>query len=157
MSVKMLNTCLLKKCLRNTLTTLKKLNNSIDDLQTGKKIVDSIFLKSILWYICRLELTNSGNVQLEFNWVSEETAKAVSFAMPDNQGKHNVKKHPGFELSPQLVGEPFSWRSEHCSICSLSSQGEAEQVFHGVCRAKQVWETQELTSVLPEPGTLALH
>ncbi|XP_026975142.1 hydrocephalus-inducing protein homolog [Sagmatias obliquidens] len=31
-------------------------------------------------------LINSGNVQLEFSWISEETAKAVSFAMPDNQG-----------------------------------------------------------------------
>ena len=37
--------------------------------------------------VCRFELINSGNVQLEFNWISEETAKAVSFAMRDNQGK----------------------------------------------------------------------
>ncbi|XP_076989079.1 hydrocephalus-inducing protein homolog isoform X4 [Tamandua tetradactyla] len=36
--------------------------------------------------IFELELINSGNVQLEFTWVSEETGKAVSFAMPENQG-----------------------------------------------------------------------
>ncbi|XP_004431871.1 PREDICTED: hydrocephalus-inducing protein homolog [Ceratotherium simum simum] len=36
--------------------------------------------------VFELELINSGDVQLEFNWVSEEAAKAVSFAMPDNQG-----------------------------------------------------------------------
>ncbi|XP_054934895.1 hydrocephalus-inducing protein homolog [Physeter macrocephalus] len=36
--------------------------------------------------VFEFELINSGNVQLEFSWISEETAKAVSFAMPDNQG-----------------------------------------------------------------------
>ncbi|XP_077612463.1 hydrocephalus-inducing protein homolog [Crocuta crocuta] len=49
----------------------------------------NVHFKETLVYQTRvfeLELTNSGNVQLEFNWVSEETAKAVSFAMPDNQG-----------------------------------------------------------------------
>ncbi|PNJ61737.1 HYDIN isoform 22, partial [Pongo abelii] len=29
---------------------------------------------------------NSGHVQLEFSWVSEDTSKAVSFAKPDHQG-----------------------------------------------------------------------
>uniref|UniRef100_A0A8C9JFG5 HYDIN axonemal central pair apparatus protein n=1 Tax=Panthera tigris altaica TaxID=74533 RepID=A0A8C9JFG5_PANTA len=49
----------------------------------------NVHFKETLVYQTRvfeLELTNSGNVQLEFNWVSEETAKAVSFTMPDNQG-----------------------------------------------------------------------
>ncbi|XP_032469168.1 hydrocephalus-inducing protein homolog [Phocoena sinus] len=36
--------------------------------------------------VFEFELINSGNVQLEFSWISEETAKAVSFAMTDNQG-----------------------------------------------------------------------
>ncbi|XP_058135740.1 hydrocephalus-inducing protein homolog isoform X1 [Dasypus novemcinctus] len=35
--------------------------------------------------VFEFELINSGNVQLEFTWVSE-AGKAVSFAMPDNQG-----------------------------------------------------------------------
>ena len=43
--------------------------------------------QTVPWSVCRLELINTGNVQLEFSWTSEETAKAVSFAMPDNQGK----------------------------------------------------------------------
>ncbi|XP_070307131.1 hydrocephalus-inducing protein homolog isoform X1 [Odocoileus virginianus] len=48
-----------------------------------------VHFKETLVYQTRVfefELINSGNVQLEFNWISEETAKAVSFAMPDNQG-----------------------------------------------------------------------
>ncbi|XP_054435188.1 hydrocephalus-inducing protein homolog [Pteronotus mesoamericanus] len=36
--------------------------------------------------VFQLELINTGDVQLEFTWISEETAKAVSFAVPDNQG-----------------------------------------------------------------------
>ncbi|KAG8523663.1 Hydrocephalus-inducing protein, partial [Galemys pyrenaicus] len=36
--------------------------------------------------IFELDLVNSGSVQLEFNCVSEETARAVSFAMPESQG-----------------------------------------------------------------------
>ncbi|XP_042636791.1 hydrocephalus-inducing protein homolog [Orycteropus afer afer] len=36
--------------------------------------------------VFEFELINAGNVQLEFNWVSEETGKAVSFAMPENHG-----------------------------------------------------------------------
>lgn len=118
-----------------------------------KKIADSTFLKSILWSTCRFELVNSGSVQLEFNWVSEETTKSVSFAMPDNQGKHNDGQNPGLELSPQLIEEPCSWSSEHCPYSSPppSSQGEAEKTSHGVCRTKRVWGTQELTSVLLEP------
>ncbi|XP_049719569.1 hydrocephalus-inducing protein homolog isoform X3 [Elephas maximus indicus] len=39
--------------------------------------------------VFELDLINSGNVQLEFSWVSEETGKAVSFAMPENQGSSN--------------------------------------------------------------------
>ncbi|XP_072673934.1 hydrocephalus-inducing protein homolog isoform X3 [Canis lupus baileyi] len=49
----------------------------------------NVHFKETLVYQTRvfeLELINSGNVQLEFNWVSEDTAKAVSFAKPDNQG-----------------------------------------------------------------------
>nr|XP_014334844.1 PREDICTED: hydrocephalus-inducing protein homolog [Bos mutus] len=48
-----------------------------------------VHFKETLVYQTRVfefELINSGKVQLEFNWISEETAKAVSFAMPDNQG-----------------------------------------------------------------------
>ncbi|XP_032984537.1 hydrocephalus-inducing protein homolog [Rhinolophus ferrumequinum] len=48
-----------------------------------------VHFKETLVYQTRVfefELINSGNVQLEFNWISEEVAKAVSFAMPDNQG-----------------------------------------------------------------------
>ncbi|XP_037671838.1 hydrocephalus-inducing protein homolog isoform X3 [Choloepus didactylus] len=48
-----------------------------------------VHFKETLVYQTRvfeLELINSGNVQLEFTWVSEETGKAVSFAMPENQG-----------------------------------------------------------------------
>ncbi|KAB0347974.1 hypothetical protein FD754_012831 [Muntiacus muntjak] len=48
-----------------------------------------VHFKETLVYQTRVfefELINSGNVQLEFNWISEEAAKAVSFAMPDNQG-----------------------------------------------------------------------
>ncbi|XP_037371987.1 hydrocephalus-inducing protein homolog isoform X2 [Talpa occidentalis] len=36
--------------------------------------------------VFELDLVNSGSVQLEFNCVSEETTKAVSFAMPESQG-----------------------------------------------------------------------
>ncbi|KAI4571668.1 hypothetical protein MJG53_013774 [Ovis ammon polii x Ovis aries] len=49
----------------------------------------NVHFKETLIYQTRVfefELINSGNVQLEFSWISEETAKAVSFAMPDNQG-----------------------------------------------------------------------
>ncbi|KAM5296381.1 hydrocephalus-inducing protein homolog isoform 1-T2 [Glossophaga mutica] len=52
--------------------------------QTG-----NVHFKETLVYQTRvfeLELINTGNVQLEFSWTSEETSKAVSFAMPDNQG-----------------------------------------------------------------------
>ncbi|KAM5208569.1 hydrocephalus-inducing protein homolog isoform 3-T4 [Hipposideros larvatus] len=48
-----------------------------------------VHFKETLVYQTRVfefELINSGNVQLEFSWISEEMAKAVSFAMPDNQG-----------------------------------------------------------------------
>ena len=75
-------------------------------------------------------------MQLEFNWVSEDTAKAVSFAKPDNQGKYDGRQNPGLELSSQLVEEPCSWSNEHCSNGPLSSQQEAEQMSHGVYRAK---------------------
>ncbi|XP_059006937.1 hydrocephalus-inducing protein homolog [Mustela lutreola] len=49
----------------------------------------NVHFKETLVYQTRVfefELVNSGSVQLEFNWVSEETTKTVSFAMPDNQG-----------------------------------------------------------------------
>ncbi|XP_072823786.1 hydrocephalus-inducing protein homolog [Vicugna pacos] len=48
-----------------------------------------VHFKETLVYQTRVfefELVNSGSVQLEFNWISEETAKAVSFAVPDIQG-----------------------------------------------------------------------
>lgn len=51
--------------------------------------VSDIHFKETLVYQTRVfefELINSGSVQLEFNWISEDTAKAVSFAMPENQG-----------------------------------------------------------------------
>ncbi|XP_006860378.1 PREDICTED: hydrocephalus-inducing protein homolog [Chrysochloris asiatica] len=48
-----------------------------------------VHFKDTLVYQTRvfeLDLTNSGNVQLEFSWISEETGKGVSFAMPESQG-----------------------------------------------------------------------
>ncbi|XP_057569314.1 hydrocephalus-inducing protein homolog [Hippopotamus amphibius kiboko] len=48
-----------------------------------------VHFKETLVYQTRtfeFELINSGKVQLEFSWISEETAKAVSFAVPDIQG-----------------------------------------------------------------------
>ncbi|XP_073911808.1 hydrocephalus-inducing protein homolog [Castor canadensis] len=36
--------------------------------------------------VFELDLVNSGHVQLEFNWITEDTSKSVSFAMPENQG-----------------------------------------------------------------------
>ncbi|XP_040838338.1 hydrocephalus-inducing protein homolog isoform X1 [Ochotona curzoniae] len=50
---------------------------------------NDICFKETLVYQTRvfeLDLVNSGRVQLEFSWVSEDAAKAVSFAMPGNQG-----------------------------------------------------------------------
>ncbi|KAM6223795.1 hydrocephalus-inducing protein homolog [Rhynchocyon petersi] len=51
-----------------------------------------VHFKDTLVYQTRvfeIVLCNSGNVQLEFNWVSEDIGKAVSFAMPDNAGFPN--------------------------------------------------------------------
>ncbi|PNI31897.1 HYDIN isoform 21, partial [Pan troglodytes] len=36
--------------------------------------------------VFEFDVINSGRVQLEFSWVSEDTSKAVSFAKPDHQG-----------------------------------------------------------------------
>ncbi|XP_069882349.1 hydrocephalus-inducing protein homolog isoform X1 [Dipodomys merriami] len=50
---------------------------------------NDICFKETLVYQTRvfeLDLVNSGQVQLEFNWASEDTSKSVSFAMPENQG-----------------------------------------------------------------------
>nr|XP_025867468.1 hydrocephalus-inducing protein homolog [Vulpes vulpes] len=63
----------------------------------------NVHFKETLVYQTRvfeLELINSGNVQLEFNWVSEDTAKAVSFAKPDNQDHWNDVSLPPFSVDP---------------------------------------------------------
>ncbi|XP_052022456.1 hydrocephalus-inducing protein homolog [Apodemus sylvaticus] len=48
-----------------------------------------VFFKETLVYQTRVfefDLVNTGQVLLEYCWISEEASKAVSFAMPDNQG-----------------------------------------------------------------------
>ncbi|XP_064239335.1 hydrocephalus-inducing protein homolog [Aotus nancymaae] len=48
-----------------------------------------VCFKETLVYQTRVfefDMTNSGRVQLEFSWVSEDTSKAVSFAKQDHQG-----------------------------------------------------------------------
>ncbi|XP_021570831.1 hydrocephalus-inducing protein homolog, partial [Carlito syrichta] len=51
--------------------------------------MSDVHFKDTLVYQTRVfefDLINSGHVQLEFSWVSEDNSKAVSFAMPENQG-----------------------------------------------------------------------
>ncbi|XP_048648423.1 hydrocephalus-inducing protein homolog isoform X1 [Marmota marmota marmota] len=51
--------------------------------------MNDVNFKDTLVYQTRvfeLDLVNSGRVQLEFSWTSEDTAKAVSFVMPGVQG-----------------------------------------------------------------------
>nr|XP_051703218.1 hydrocephalus-inducing protein homolog isoform X2 [Oryctolagus cuniculus] len=63
---------------------------------------DDVCFKETLVYQTRvfeLDLANSGRVQLEFSWVSEDAAKAVSFAMPGNQG--SVQKDQLSQITPR--------------------------------------------------------
>ncbi|XP_016051807.1 PREDICTED: hydrocephalus-inducing protein homolog [Miniopterus natalensis] len=69
--------------------------------------------------VFELELINTGSVQLEFGWTSEETAKMVSFAMPDNQGspqKDQLSQHTGSTLDSGMdhwtEGSPLSFSVE---------------------------------------------
>ncbi|ELK36190.1 Hydrocephalus-inducing protein like protein [Myotis davidii] len=45
--------------------------------------------------VFQLELVNTGSVQLEFSWNLEETAKTVSFAMPENPGSQKDQLSQG--------------------------------------------------------------
>ncbi|XP_036044752.1 LOW QUALITY PROTEIN: hydrocephalus-inducing protein homolog [Onychomys torridus] len=67
-----------------------------------------VFFKETLVYQTRVfefDLVNTGHVQLEFNWISEDTSRAVSFAMPENQGssqKDQLSQGTGSTLDSAL-------------------------------------------------------
>nr|XP_023493063.1 hydrocephalus-inducing protein homolog isoform X2 [Equus caballus] len=62
---------------------------------------DVCFKETLIYQtrVFELVLINSGNVQLEFSWVSEETTKSVSFVMPD---KCDVNAMTGCSQKDQL-------------------------------------------------------
>uniref|UniRef100_A0A8C8TUT7 HYDIN, axonemal central pair apparatus protein n=1 Tax=Peromyscus maniculatus bairdii TaxID=230844 RepID=A0A8C8TUT7_PERMB len=67
-----------------------------------------VFFKETLVYQTRVfefDLVNTGHVLLEFNWISEDTSRAVSFAMPENQGssqKDQLSQGTGSTLDSAL-------------------------------------------------------
>ncbi|CAO2609942.1 Hydrocephalus-inducing protein [Lemmus lemmus] len=81
---------------------------------------NDVFFKETLVYQTRVfefDLINTGHVLLEFNWTSEDTCKAVSFAMPENQGssqKDQLSQGTGSTLDsaldhwPEVSPSPFS-------------------------------------------------
>ncbi|KAM7059176.1 hydrocephalus-inducing protein homolog [Molossus nigricans] len=73
----------------------------------------SVAFKETLVYQTRVfefELINTGSVQLEFSWTSEETAKCVSFAMPDNQGSSQKD-----QLSQVTLPSTPDSTTDHCN------------------------------------------
>ncbi|ERE78885.1 hydrocephalus-inducing protein [Cricetulus griseus] len=67
-----------------------------------------VFFKETLVYQTRVfefDLINTGHVLLEFNWTLEDTSRAVSFAMPENQGssvKDQLSQGTGSTLDSAL-------------------------------------------------------
>ncbi|CAH7062215.1 Hydin [Phodopus roborovskii] len=67
-----------------------------------------VFFKETLVYQTRVfefDLVNTGHVLLEFNWTLEDSSKAVSFAMPENQGcnlKDQLSQGTGSTLDSAL-------------------------------------------------------
>lgn len=74
------------------------LTNSTADTQVGQKLWTT-HSEICSWSTHRFDLVNTGQVLLEFCWISEEASKAVSFAMPERQGKLSATWTPGSDLS----------------------------------------------------------
>ncbi|XP_003791425.1 hydrocephalus-inducing protein homolog isoform X2 [Otolemur garnettii] len=79
-----------------------------------------VHFKETLVYQTRvfeLDLVNLGLVQLEFSWMSEDLSKAVSFAMPEKQGKYQFSLgtgHTGSTLDSTM--EPWTEGSSPFSV-----------------------------------------
>ncbi|KAM5262598.1 hydrocephalus-inducing protein homolog [Ctenodactylus gundi] len=78
---------------------------------------DDVCFKETMVYQTRvfeIDLVNTGNVQLEFSWVSDDTAKAVSFAKQESQCPTQKD-----QLS-QCTGSTFDSGTEHWMEASSS-------------------------------------
>nr|XP_004659621.2 hydrocephalus-inducing protein homolog [Jaculus jaculus] len=94
--------------------------SAVVDFASYQCHTNDVSFKETLVYQTRvfeLDLVNTGNVQLEFNWTSEDNSKAVSFAMPENQAsaqKDQLSQGTGSTLDsgldhwPEGTPSPFS-------------------------------------------------
>uniref|UniRef100_A0A2K6GI20 HYDIN axonemal central pair apparatus protein n=1 Tax=Propithecus coquereli TaxID=379532 RepID=A0A2K6GI20_PROCO len=74
-----------------------------------------VHFKETLVYQTRVfefNLINSGRVQLEFSWISEDNSRAVSFAMPENQG--SAQKDQLSQGTPH-TGSTLDSAMDHCA------------------------------------------
>ncbi|EDL92539.1 rCG51566, partial [Rattus norvegicus] len=78
------------------------------DFASYKCETSEVFFKETLVYQTRVfefDLVNTGQVLLEFCWISEEVSKIVSFAMPENPGssqKDQLSQGTGSSLDSAL-------------------------------------------------------
>ncbi|XP_070253950.1 hydrocephalus-inducing protein homolog isoform X4 [Myotis yumanensis] len=80
--------------------------------------------------VFQLELVNTGSVQLEFSWILEETAKTVSFAMPENQGSQKDQLSQG-STADSAVGhwtEPSPLSFSVDPVSGVVPVGKAEKI-----------------------------
>nr|KAF6318524.1 HYDIN axonemal central pair apparatus protein [Pipistrellus kuhlii] len=80
--------------------------------------------------VFQLELVNTGGVQLEFNWIVEEMAKAVSFVMPDNKGSQKDLLSQGSTLdsATEPWTEPPSLSFSVDPISGIVPMGKSQKI-----------------------------
>ncbi|XP_036202709.1 hydrocephalus-inducing protein homolog [Myotis myotis] len=92
-----------------------------------------VHFKDTLVYQARvfqLELVNTGSVQLEFSWTLEETAKTVSFAMPENQGsqKDQLSQGSTADSAVEHSTDPSPLSFSVVPISGVVPVGKAEKI-----------------------------